>query len=127
MDELKEAGVNRKFARTIGIVVDHRRTNKCVESLQLNAQRLKDYMQRVAIFPKKASKVTQEFSALQQHKGDVVPVPAASPAVTFAAISEEMKDFNGYTAVRDARNEASLVGIRLKKSKEEKKDKKDEE
>ena len=38
--ELKEAGINKKQARGIGISVDHRRRNRCNESLQLNAQRL---------------------------------------------------------------------------------------
>ena len=39
--ELKEAGVNPKLAPTIGIAVDHRRTNKSVQSLQANVARLK--------------------------------------------------------------------------------------
>merc|ERR1719378_1799827 len=33
--ELKEAGINRKEARSIGIAVDHRRRNRSMESLQL--------------------------------------------------------------------------------------------
>jgi len=34
LDELKEAGISKKLARTIGIAVDHRRTNKSVEAMQ---------------------------------------------------------------------------------------------
>ena len=41
LEELKAAGLSKKYAQTIGIAVDHRRRNKSVESLQLNAQRLK--------------------------------------------------------------------------------------
>lgn len=41
LEELREAGVNPKTAPTIGIAVDHRRTNKSVESLQQNVARLK--------------------------------------------------------------------------------------
>merc|ERR1712130_719740 len=40
LEELKEAGIPAKFAKTIGIAVDHRRRNRSLESLQLNAARL---------------------------------------------------------------------------------------
>merc|ERR1719321_499491 len=40
LDELKEAKIPRKMARTIGIAIDHRRKNRCQESLQENVQRL---------------------------------------------------------------------------------------
>ena len=43
-------------AKTIGITVDHRRRNKSVESLQVNAQRLKEYQSKLILFPVKASK-----------------------------------------------------------------------
>ena len=39
--ELKEAGVNPKLAPTIGVAVDHRRTNKSTQSLLANVARLK--------------------------------------------------------------------------------------
>merc|ERR1719296_6051 len=35
-EELREAKISPKMARTIGIAVDHRRRNKCTESLQAN-------------------------------------------------------------------------------------------
>merc|ERR1739842_191202 len=35
LEEIKAAGLSKKFARTIGIAVDHRRRNKSVESVQL--------------------------------------------------------------------------------------------
>ena len=41
LDELKTAGVSVKLAPTIGIAVDHRRTNKSQQSLQENVARLK--------------------------------------------------------------------------------------
>merc|ERR1719384_2994845 len=54
LDELKEAGIPRKLARTIGIAVDHRRKNRCMESLQANVERLKLYMSKLLLFPKKS-------------------------------------------------------------------------
>ncbi len=33
IEEIKKAGLNPKFAVTIGISIDHRRTNKSIESI----------------------------------------------------------------------------------------------
>lgn len=54
--ELKEAGINRKEARGIGIVVDHRRRNLSEEGKALNVERLKAYKGKLIVFPRKASK-----------------------------------------------------------------------
>ena len=54
--ELKEAGVGRKKALGLGIVVDHRRRNLSEEGKDLNVARLKAYMERLVVFPRKASK-----------------------------------------------------------------------
>jgi large subunit ribosomal protein L13e len=54
--ELKEAGINKKQAMTIGIAVDVRRTNKSVESLQANVARLKEYKSKLILFPSKCLK-----------------------------------------------------------------------
>jgi len=50
---LQLAGINKKFARTIGISVDPRRRNKSTESLQANVQRLKEYRSKLILFPRK--------------------------------------------------------------------------
>lgn len=54
--ELKEAGVGRKEARGLGIVVDHRRRNLSEEGKKLNVERLVEYRKRLIVFPKKANK-----------------------------------------------------------------------
>jgi large subunit ribosomal protein L13e len=51
LEELKEAKINRHEAKSLGICVDHRRSNKSEESLQLNAQRLKQYRAKLIVFP----------------------------------------------------------------------------
>merc|ERR1712232_814992 len=56
LDELREAKIPQKLARTIGIAVDHRRRNRCAESLQANVERLKLYKSKLLIFPKKSGK-----------------------------------------------------------------------
>jgi ribosomal protein L13E len=54
--ELKDAGVGRKAARGLGIVVDHRRRNLSEEGKKLNVERLIEYRKRLIVFPKKANK-----------------------------------------------------------------------
>jgi large subunit ribosomal protein L13e len=54
--ELKEAGVGRKEALGLGIVVDHRRRNLSEEGKKLNVERLKAYRERLIVFPRKAGK-----------------------------------------------------------------------
>lgn len=54
--ELKEAGVGRKEARGVGIVVDHRRRNLSEEGKKVNVERLKAYKARLIVFPRKAGK-----------------------------------------------------------------------
>lgn len=48
--ELKAAGLNARFVRTVGIVVDPSRRNKSVEFIQLNAHRLKEYKSKLILF-----------------------------------------------------------------------------
>merc|ERR1712228_1059090 len=54
LEELRTAGLGAAYARTIGIAVDHKRTNKSVESLQINVQRLKEYKSKLILFPRNA-------------------------------------------------------------------------
>lgn len=55
LEEIKAVGLNKLFARSIGIDVDTRRTNKSNESLQRNIQRLKEYLDKLVILPRKVS------------------------------------------------------------------------
>ena len=50
-DELEEAKISKKLARTIGIAVDHRRRNRCAESMQTNVNRFKLYKPELLIAP----------------------------------------------------------------------------
>jgi large subunit ribosomal protein L13e len=117
--ELKEAGINRKEARTIGISVDHRRRNRCTESLQLNAQRLKEYKAKLIVFPRKKGKPKSgdadvaELDKAEQLKGPILPMPTI-PDEAPVAITDEMKSFEAYHKVRMARADYRLFGIRQK-------------
>ena len=121
LEELKEAGINAKLAQTIGIAVDHRRTNKSVESLDLNVQRLKEYSSRLVVFPRRASRTKKgdasadDVKAATQLTGEIIATPATESPVTFAAVTEDMKAFKAYSSQRIARNEHKLVGRRIAK------------
>lgn len=54
--ELKEAGIGKKDARGVGIVVDHRRRNLSEEGKLVNVERLKAYKERLIVFPRNAKK-----------------------------------------------------------------------
>lgn len=120
--ELKAVGIAAKFAKTVGICVDSRRENKSQESLDLNVQRLKDYKDKLVVFPRKASKpkkgdaTKEEMAACKQLTGAIIAAPKVAPAVTFTKLTEEMKNTKCHYSLRDARNEAKLVGPRVKKA-----------
>lgn len=62
--ELKAAGVGRKEAKGVGIVVDHRRRNLSEEGLKLNVERLKAYKEKLIVFPRKSGKPKKGDSAV---------------------------------------------------------------
>jgi len=49
--ELQGAGLQPKYARTIGIAVDRRRRNRSQEGLSRNVRRLKQYTSSLVLFP----------------------------------------------------------------------------
>mmetsp|Transcript_16049 Transcript_16049/g.19667 ORF Transcript_16049/g.19667 Transcript_16049/m.19667 type:complete len:240 (-) Transcript_16049:31-750(-) len=58
--ELKKAGLNPKYARTIGISVDVRRKNRSNEGLMRNVARLKKYQSSLVLFPKELTEDEQK-------------------------------------------------------------------
>mmetsp|Transcript_25263 Transcript_25263/g.79273 ORF Transcript_25263/g.79273 Transcript_25263/m.79273 type:complete len:170 (+) Transcript_25263:881-1390(+) len=118
--ELKAAGIAPKMARTIGICVDKRRTNKSEEALQANVERLKTYKSKLVLFPRRTSKAKagdaspEEVAAATQYSGVILPVDQSKDAeVEFAEVTEEMKTFGARSSIRVARNEHKLVGRRI--------------
>jgi len=128
LEELKEAGIAAKQARTIGIAVDHRRRNKCTESLQLNANRLKLYKSKLVLFPrgskaKQGDTARSELSNVTQntHK-DIIPLPKIALREKATAITAEMTDAKktAFAQIRDARLKKKQLGKMLKKQAESK-------
>ncbi|KAL1491137.1 hypothetical protein ABEB36_011779 [Hypothenemus hampei] len=105
--ELKAAGLNPRFAKTIGIAVDPRRRNKSVESIQLNAQRLKEYKSKLILFPihgkkkLRAGEATEEVrKTATQLQGEVLPIRQASLKLKAQVPTDHLKKLNAYVTLR---------------------------
>ncbi|KAI9029072.1 50S ribosomal protein L13e [Phycomyces nitens] len=124
LEELKEAGVRAKEARTIGIAVDHRRRNKSQESLELNVQRLKAFKAKLIVFPrksgspKKGDSEAAEIASAVQFRGAILPVQQVAAAPEARAITADEKKQNAYMKLRYARSEARTLGAREKRAKD---------
>merc|ERR1719247_709914 len=128
LEELKEANIPRRQARTIGIAVDHRRRNKCTESLQLNANRLKLYKSKLMLFPR-GSKAKQGDTARSELKNvtqntnkHILPLPKISLREKSTKITAEMTDSKktAFAIIRDSRLKKKQLGKMLKKQQESK-------
>mmetsp|Transcript_49289 Transcript_49289/g.138083 ORF Transcript_49289/g.138083 Transcript_49289/m.138083 type:complete len:216 (+) Transcript_49289:89-736(+) len=125
LEELQEAKVSPKMARTIGISVDHRRRNRCQESLQANVDRLKLYKSKLLIFPrgsgkksvKKGDTPRSELQNVAQNTlKEIIPVPKPELRVKARAITSDEKDHSAYKTLKKARTAAKYDGERRKKA-----------
>ena len=126
LQELKDAGINRKQARTIGIAVDFRRTNLSAEGLLANVQRLQEYKSKLVVFPRKrgakhvkngdSSKEDCAAVAGADNTGALMPIEEPEEAVEFASVPKSSQ--TAYHQIRIARSDARLIGVREKRAKE---------
>ncbi|KIK82300.1 hypothetical protein PAXRUDRAFT_832281 [Paxillus rubicundulus Ve08.2h10] len=114
--ELKEAGINRKEARGVGIVVDHRRRNLSEEGKALNVERLTAYKAKLIVFPRKASKPKKGDCTGDDLKAETTRAALAlpNPYVHEAPrkITDEERSHDAYKTLRVARANARYDGIR---------------
>eukprot|EP00931_Biecheleriopsis_adriatica_P061803 TRINITY_DN3717_c0_g1_i1.p1 TRINITY_DN3717_c0_g1~~TRINITY_DN3717_c0_g1_i1.p1 ORF type:complete len:219 (+),score=66.91 TRINITY_DN3717_c0_g1_i1:62-718(+) len=127
LDELKEAKIPRKFAKTIGISIDHRRRNRCSESLEVNVERLKLYMSKLLLFPKKSGTKgvkkgdtprSELKDVAQNTLKDIIPVPKPELRIKARAIAADEKEKSAYKALKKARTNKHYLGAKMKKAKE---------
>ncbi|PSS15102.1 hypothetical protein M430DRAFT_51736 [Amorphotheca resinae ATCC 22711] len=129
LEELKEAGIPRKLAPTIGISVDPRRQNLSTESLAANVARLKEYRARLILFPRKLGQHKQGDASKEEvsaAKDTVTSVKRSLPIVHADTTIKEIKksdmpapiEGGAYRKLRDARSEARLAGKREKRAKD---------
>ena len=130
LTELKAAGLTAEFARTVGIAVDHRRTNTSNEQLQINTERLNTYKSKLILFPRKdgqpkkgqindaTADVLKTAAAQNQISGRVLPRTAAAEQDEFVALTKEDKDRRVHSIGRVARVTKKYTGRREKRAKE---------
>ena len=122
LEELKEAGISAKYAKTVGIAVDHRRKNKSVESLQQNVPRLKAYMSKLIVFPRRPGKPkagdsdAAACSSAEQVTGVLMPMLPEKKAEKARAITDQESKGHAYHTMRLARSEKRLKGKREKRA-----------
>ncbi|KAJ4400225.1 60S ribosomal protein L13 [Neurospora sp. IMI 360204] len=126
--ELKAAGIPKLVAPTIGISVDPRRANLSEESLAANVERLKAYKARLVVFPRKSNKPKKADTPKDQQTGEFIKSVEAAFGVEAPIVSgfkeipksELPSNIEGgaFRALRKARSEAKLVGVREKRAKD---------
>ncbi|KAF9076212.1 ribosomal protein L13e [Rhodocollybia butyracea] len=114
--QLKEAGIGRKEAKGVGIVVDHRRRNLSEEGKKLNVERLVAYKQKLIVFPRQAGKFKKGDSSAEELSASTtrltLPLPESYPAEAPRKITSEEREFNAYRTLRTARANARHEGAR---------------
>lgn len=126
LTELKAAGISRQYAPTVGISVDSRRQNLSEESLAANVERLKEYLNRLIVFPRKSNKVKNGDTPKDQQTAEIVrKLRVAIPTPMISGFSEISKsdvpkaiEGGAYVALRKARSTARLQGTREKREKD---------
>ena len=132
--ELKLAGIKGvNYARSIGISIDKRRRDTCSETQKVNAERIKEYINKMILYPrKKADKKPQIKEATedqlksaeaqsQNTTRTVIPLPTLESGVSWSNISAEMKELKVYKTLRTEWKHQSGFYKKLEKRKEKKK------
>ena len=131
--ELKEAGIRGlSYARSLGIAIDLRRKDTSKETLDLNAGRIKEYLARMILYPRKEKKpekkpqvpeATEEKiksaeAGIQNTLKGVIELPKKEVGYSFEAITDDMKKKCVYQTQRKEIKTAKGFYERLKKIKE---------
>merc|ERR1711872_665 len=109
--EVRAAGLNPKYARTIGISVDHRRRNKTVDGLQRNVSRLKAYQSRLILFPQRGGKSkdvdNKELEGATQRK-QLLPITSRMGYTKAHKPTEAELKYSAFHAIRQHRANSRL-------------------
>ena len=127
LEEVRQAGINKHFARTVGISIDFRRTNKSAESLQRNVARLKSYLEKLVVLPRKEGQpkkgnngvlgdATEGTDNLVQNtERDVLPLEREDKRQRSMKVTKEMNAHRAYATVRLEKTNKKWSGKRAKR------------
>lgn len=127
LEELSAAKISPAFARTVGISVDHRRTNRSTESKQLNVMRLKSYKEKLVLLPRKVGQLKKGRNGTLSDTANVdataqnqVVMSSAMPVVQDVtrqktmAVTKEMSSFACHKQIRQEWSNMKNDGKRKK-------------
>ena len=131
--ELNEAGIKGlSYARSLGIAIDLRRKDTSKETLDLNSNRIKEYISRMILYPRNeqkpekkpqvkeatAEKLKSPEAKVQNTIKGVIELPKKEIGYSFEPITDEMKKKNVYKTQRKEIKEAKGFYKRLEKIKD---------
>merc|ERR1712127_266237 len=126
--EIKDAGLGKLEAKSLGVAVDPRRRNRSVQGKQANVQRLREYKAKLVVFPRNASKTkkgwkddasAEERATVEQDLAQIIMKPQAEEsAVETRKITAEEAAATTTRSLKAAWNDARLSGFREKRAKE---------
>ena len=134
--ELNEAGIKGlSYARSLGIAIDLRRKDTSKETCDLNANRIKEYISRMILYPRNenkpekkpqvkeatAEKLKSPEAKVQNTIKGVIELPKKEIGYSFEPITDEMKKKCVYKIQRKEIKEAKGFYKRLEKIKAKKK------
>lgn len=107
LDELKAAGISKKFASTVGICVDFRRRNKNVADMQTNVERLQAYKARLIVFPrgtkqKNGDAAPEVTATATQLTENLNALPAVDTTMEVGNVAEAKKAERAFVQARQA-------------------------
>eukprot|EP01120_Amphizonella_sp_Union-15-10_P004228 TRINITY_DN14855_c0_g1_i1.p1 TRINITY_DN14855_c0_g1~~TRINITY_DN14855_c0_g1_i1.p1 ORF type:complete len:203 (-),score=40.66 TRINITY_DN14855_c0_g1_i1:64-672(-) len=120
LEELKEAGLGIRYARTVGIGVDLRRRNSNEEQLKINTERLKLYTSKLLVFPrkpkqhKKGDSTKEELAKAVQQKRHF-GLEHAKVVSEIRTITKEEKAFSANETIKAALEEKKKADIEFGK------------
>eukprot|EP01112_Ceratiomyxa_fruticulosa_P010158 TRINITY_DN267_c0_g1_i1.p1 TRINITY_DN267_c0_g1~~TRINITY_DN267_c0_g1_i1.p1 ORF type:complete len:220 (+),score=34.20 TRINITY_DN267_c0_g1_i1:165-824(+) len=141
MEELKAAKLPVKYARTIGISVDHRRFNHSEESLHRNVTRLRRYLGKLILFPHNSRAISKKYvksgksglpsrgaikQVVRQYREEILPVAQQITDPKVVKLADYKQKGSVYSKLRSLRIEARLLS-KKKKAQQEKRAKLAEE
>mmetsp|Transcript_48241 Transcript_48241/g.58393 ORF Transcript_48241/g.58393 Transcript_48241/m.58393 type:complete len:210 (-) Transcript_48241:73-702(-) len=119
LEEVRAAGLTPRYARTVGIAVDHRRYNHSQESMDRNVERLKAYKAKLVVFPRRRAVIkngdssVEETSAATQFTGGVIlPIEKAAKVIEMVKVDDVKGETSAFTTMRVARKETKVAGFR---------------
>ncbi|RKP02212.1 hypothetical protein CXG81DRAFT_1629, partial [Caulochytrium protostelioides] len=116
LSELKLAGLDARKAKTIGIAVDFRRKNRSVEGRDANVERLKVYLSKLVVFPRKTGKpkagdsTAEQIAAARQLTTTLMPIARQATAETSrATVDSKVWAFGKLRTIsRSSKNEGHM-------------------